>query len=273
MAEQLRLFLVALQFYTRIPVTGRLAAWMGWDPARLGRATRFFPLAGILVALGQSLVYVSASLALPHAVAVLLALAAGILLTGAFHEDGWADFCDAFGGLVDRARTLEIMRDSRIGAYGAIGVAMLLLLRFESLAQLEPDWIVAALVCAAAASRGCAVLVMASLPYAREDGDAKAKPIAESVRPVDAFLAVLSATAPAVALAVWTRDAWPAVLGGLFALVATAMMRRLIRRRLAGFTGDCLGAVQQVAEVAFVLGLLAGLASGFELSVPDEEEP
>jgi len=273
MAEQLRLFLVALQFYTRIPVTGRLAAWMGWEPARLGRATRFFPLAGIIVALGQSLVYVAASLVLPHAVAVLLAMAAGIMLTGAFHEDGWADFCDAFGGLVDRARTLAIMRDSRIGAYGAIGVAMLLLLRFEALAQLEPDWIVAALVCAAACSRGCAVLVMASLPYARDETDAKAKPIAESVRGFDVLVAILTATAPAVALAVWIGDARPAVLGGAFALVATALMRRLIRRRLAGFTGDCLGAVQQVAEVAFVLGLLAGLAGDVEMpALPEEEQ-
>lgn len=273
MAEQLRLFLVALQFYTRIPVTGRLAEWMGWDATRLGRATRFFPLTGIIVALGQSLVYVAASLALPHAVAVLLAMAAGILLTGAFHEDGWADFCDAFGGLVGRARTLEIMRDSRIGAYGAIGVAMLLLLRFEALAQLEPDWIVATLVCAAAFSRGCAVLVMSSLPYAREEGDAKAKPIAESVRAVDALLAVLMAIAPATALAVWTGDARPAVLGGAFALIATALVRRLIRRRLAGFTGDCLGAVQQVAEIAFVLGLLAGLTGDFEMPVSEDEEP
>jgi adenosylcobinamide-GDP ribazoletransferase len=270
MAEQLRLFLVALQFYSRIPVTGRLAAWMGWDPARLGRATRFFPLIGIVVALGQSVVYIAASLALPHAVAVLLAMAAGILLTGAFHEDGWADFCDAFGGTVSRARTLEIMRDSRIGAYGAIGVALLLLLRFESLAQLEPDWIVATLVCAAACSRGCAVLVMASLPYARDEADAKAKPIAESVRPVDAFLAVLIATAPTVALAVWTGDPRPALLGGAFALISTAVMRRLIRSRLAGYTGDCLGAVQQVAEAAFVIGLLAGLASGLDVPLPEE---
>jgi len=273
MAEQLKLLLVALQFYTRIPITGRLAAWVGWQPADLGRATRYFPLVGILVALLQSLVYVVASVLLPHPVALLLTLAAGLLLTGAFHEDGWADFCDAFGGHVDRTRTLEILRDSRIGAYGAAGLLLLLLLRFEALAHIDTQWIAAALVCAAAFSRGCAVLVMLSLPYARDDGDAKAKPVAESVRAFDALPAVAFAVAPAVALSAWTGDTLTVSLGIACALLATAALRRLIRRRLGGYTGDCLGAVQQVAEVAFLLGLLAALAVGLDPSAISEDDP
>jgi adenosylcobinamide-GDP ribazoletransferase len=261
MAHQLRLFLVAIQFYTRIPVTGRLAAWMGWDPAWLGRATRYFPLAGIVVALGQSAVYVAASSVLPHPVSLLLALGAGLLLTGAFHEDGWADFCDAFGGRVDRTRTLEIMRDSRVGAYGAIGTGMMLLLRFETLAHVDTGWVVASLVCSAAFSRGCAVLVMASLPYARDEADAKAKPVGENVGPGDALLGLALALAPTVVLVAWTGDATAGLLGVSCALLATSVMRRIVRRRLGGYTGDCLGAVQQVAEVAFLLGMLVVLAT------------
>jgi adenosylcobinamide-GDP ribazoletransferase len=274
MAEQLRLFLVALQFYTRIPVTGRVARWMGWETAWLGRATRYFPLVGIVVALGQSLVYVLASIVLPHPVSILLAIAAGLLLTGAFHEDGWADFCDAFGGMVDRTRTLEIMRDSRIGAYGTIGVAVLLLLRFETLAHLDTDWVVASLVCAAAFSRGCAVLAMASLPYAREEADAKAKPVATHVGAGDALVALGIAVAPIVALGLWTGEATTGLIGLSFALLATAAMRRLVRARLGGYTGDCLGAIQQVAEAAFLLGMLVVLGAHVE---PDfgagDEEP
>jgi adenosylcobinamide-GDP ribazoletransferase len=266
MADQLRLFLVALQFYTRIPVTGRLARWMGWEPHFLGRATRYFPLAGIVVALGQSLVYVLASTALPHPVSLLLALAAGLLLTGAFHEDGWADFCDAFGGMVERDRTLAIMRDSRIGAYGAIGVAMLLLLRFETLAHIDTRWVVASLVCAAAFSRGCAVLAMVSLPYAREELDAKAKPVATHVGAGDAVVALAIAIAPIAALGAWTGETTIGLFGLSFALLATAAMRRLVRARLGGYTGDCLGAIQQVAEVAFLLGMLVVLG---DTPVPD----
>jgi adenosylcobinamide-GDP ribazoletransferase len=261
MAQQFRLFLVALQFYSRIPVTGRVAAWMGWDPAWLGGATRYFPLVGIVVALGQAFVYVSASIVLPHPVSLLLAIAAGLLLTGMFHEDGWADFCDAFGGATDRARTLEIMRDSRIGAYGAIGTGMLLLLRFETLAHLDTDWIVASLICAAAFSRGCAALVMASLPYARDADDGRARPIARSVAPADVGIAAALAIAPTLVLAAWTGDPSPGLLGLSFALLVTAAMRRVVRRRIGGYTGDCLGAIQQVAEVAFLLGMLVVLGA------------
>jgi adenosylcobinamide-GDP ribazoletransferase len=273
MADQVRLFLVALQFYTRIPVTGRLATWMGWEDAWLGRATRYFPLAGIVVALAQSAVYVIASIALPHSVSVLLAIGAGLLLTGAFHEDGWADFCDAFGGQVDRARTLEIMRDSRVGAYGAIGVGMILLLRFETLAHIDTGWIVVSLVCAAGFSRGCAVLVMASLPYARDDADAKAKPVARFVASKDALIALLVAIVPVMVLVAWTGDRTPALLAVSFALLATASMRRLIRARLGGYTGDCLGAVQQIAEVGFLMGMLVVLAAAeVPLEAPLEDE-
>ena len=277
MVQQLRLFLVALQFYSRIPVAGRVAAWMGWEPSWLGRATRYFPLVGVVVALGQAFVYVAASVVLPHPVALLLAIAAGLLLTGMFHEDGWADFCDGFGGATDRARTLAIMRDSRIGAYGAIGTGVLLLLRFETLAHVDTDWIVASLVCAAAFSRGCAVLVMASLPYARDDdAGGTAKPVATHVSPADVGLAAALAVLPTLLLASWTGDASPGLLGVSFALLVTAAMRRIVRRRLGGYTGDCLGAVQQVAEVAFLLGMLVVLGAtaetGFDEPVEEEGE-
>jgi adenosylcobinamide-GDP ribazoletransferase len=257
---QLRLLLVAVQFYSRIPVTGRLADWVGFEPAWLARATRYFPLVGVLVASLTAFVYAMCGLWLPHGVALLLAMAAGLLLTGAFHEDGFADFCDGFGGGTTAERTLEIMHDSRIGAYGAIGVAMLLLLRFATLESVDPSWIGVTLATAAAFSRGCSVLVMATLPYARVAEASKAKPVAQHLAPTDTGIGLALAALPAAAAAWWTGAPGVFASAAALALAATFAMRRIVRRRLAGYTGDCLGAVQQVAEVAFFVGLVAALS-------------
>ena len=261
---QLRLFLVAVQFYTRLPVTGRLAAWVGWQPDWLARATRYFPLVGALVGLLTAFVYAMAGGFLPHGVAVLLAMGAGLMLTGAFHEDGFADFCDGFGGHTERERTLEIMRDSRVGAYGAIGVTMLLLGRFETLASLDPEWIASALVAGHALSRGCAVAVMATLPYVREDAQAKAKPVAVGLTAMDIGIALALAALPALGMALWSAETGKLAAGALAAAAVTLWLRRAMRKRLGGYTGDCLGAVQQAAEVAFYVGLLGGLVLGNE---------
>lgn len=259
MTEQLRLFLVALQFYTRIPVTGAVARFADFTPQRLAHGTRWFTLVGGLVGLVTAVVFAAASLVLPQSVAVLLAMAGGLLTTGAFHEDGFADFCDGFGTHSDRERTLAIMRDSRIGTYGAVGIAMLLAGRFETLSLLDPSWVGMALVSSAMGSRACAVLVMVSLPYARDEADAKAKPIAVGVRRSDATIAVGLAMAVIGWIASWTGEwlafGWAVGLG----LAVTAWLRRGMRRRLGGYTGDCLGAVQQAAELAMLLGLLAVL--------------
>lgn len=261
---QLRLLLIAIQFYTRLPVTGRLAAWVGWRPEWLARSTRYFPLVGALVGLLMALAYAVAGGFLPHGVSVLIAIGAGLLITGAFHEDGFADFCDAFGTQSDAARTLEIMQDSRVGAYGAIGALMMLLGRFETLASLDPEWVASALVAGHALSRGCAVVVMMTLPYARHDALAKAKPVATQLAAPDAGIALAMAALPALAIAAWSGAGGGLLAGAACAAVATWWLRSMMARRLGGYTGDCLGAVQQAAELAFYVGLLGGLVLAAE---------
>ena len=257
MIDQLRLLLLALQFYTRVPVTGRVAHWARYEPQRLARATRYFPLVGLLVGVLMTLCYMIFAFVLPHSVAVLLAVIAGVLCTGAFHEDGWADFCDGFGAGRDRARTLAIMTDSRIGAFGAIGLVLLLVLKIEVLAHLDSNWTPVALLTAQPFSRACAVLVMLIMPYARSDDDAKAKPVAQNLRRIDGLIAIAIGIAPA-AIAAWWFGAYEGyALAILPALIATVWLCRKFWRRLRGYTGDCLGATQQVAEVCFLLGLLA----------------
>jgi adenosylcobinamide-GDP ribazoletransferase len=263
--HELRLALLALQLFTRVPVTGRLAAWVGWQPAWLSASARHFPLIGLLVGGAGALVLLAAGLWWPTAVAVLLSMVATVVMTGAFHEDGFADTCDALGGAVTRERALEIMKDSRVGSYAVVGLLLLLGLKASALAAMPPAWAAAALLGAHAASRTVAVALIAALPYAGDVAHAKAKPLAQQIAPSGLFVAcgwaaagpmLIAGLAPAdvPGLAAWSA-AW------LAAAVTGVLCARWFRRRLGGFTGDTLGAAQQLSEVACYLALLAVFAA------------
>lgn len=268
MLEQIKLFLLALQFFTRIPVKGRLNGWVGYSPERLAQSTRYFPLVGGLVAVLIAVVYAPCALFLPQSLAVLIALAFGVWITGAFHEDGWIDFCDAFGGQHDRARTLSILQDSRIGSYGAIAIVLLMGLKIEALAALDPSWVGVSLLAGHTWSRLCAVLVMRSLPYAKPDDESKAKPIAVNLSWRDALIALIF-TLAICGVAVWLASSMrPFLYGGAASLLGMLYLRRLMKQRLQGYTGDGLGAVQQVAEVLFYVAMVAALgAENVEVTV------
>jgi adenosylcobinamide-GDP ribazoletransferase len=258
--EQIKLFLLALQFFTRVPVRGRLGTWVGYSPERLSQATRYFPLIGALVALLMGLIYAPCALYLPQGISVIIALAFGVWLTGAFHEDGWIDFCDAFGGHRDKAQTLLIMQDSRIGSYGALGVVLLMAFKIEALAALDPSWVGVSLLAAHVWSRMCAVFVMRSLAYARPEDDSKAKPIAENLKNFDTVLALIF-TVLLLALATWLASSVrPFLFGVSGSLAGMLYLRRMMKRRLGGYTGDGLGAVQQLTEALFYLGVLIALS-------------
>ncbi|AQR67934.1 adenosylcobinamide-GDP ribazoletransferase [Janthinobacterium sp. LM6] len=250
--HQCRLFFIALQFFTRLPIP----RWVGFEPAWLQHASRYFPLVGVVVAAISGAVYLLASWLLPSAVAVLLAVAAGIYLTGAFHEDGFADMCDGFGGGLTRERVLEIMKDSRIGAYGAIGIACLLAIKCAALVSLPPTVIVATLCIAHPLSRLAAVSLIRFMDYARNEG--KSKPMAQEMTTGEFIVASLCALLPAIACGLLGIVDWGALAFAIVAAAAAALwLGRKCQRRLQGYTGDCLGAVQQVAEVAIYLAILS----------------
>jgi adenosylcobinamide-GDP ribazoletransferase len=260
--NQIKLFLIALQFYTRIPITGRLALWSDYSSARLSISTRYFTLAGIVIGASCAAAYWLAHLFFPDAIAVVISVAVGVLMTGAFHEDGWADFCDAFGGYNSRTRTLEIMTDSRIGSYGAIGLILLLLLKVVSLNSMTPLATVAALCIMHPLSRAFAVLIMASLPYAKPDDESKAKPIAQGLAGKDLAIAMAIALISSGALLAYSIQHGAfnirnAVVAGVLMSFGWWRLRSLMKARLQGYTGDALGATQQLTEC---LGY-AGLAS------------
>lgn len=250
--HQLRLFFIALQFFTRMPIPG----WVGFAPEWLQHSARYFPAVGIVVGAVTAVVYGLAAVIWPQPVAVLLSTAAGIYLTGAFHEDGFADMCDGFGGGLSAERVLEIMKDSRIGAYGAIGVGLLLALKCMLLFSL-PLWTVAPVLLAAhPVSRLASTSLIRFLAYARSEG--KAKPLAQHMSQREFVIAIATTALPVAVLGVVGSLSWASIAAGIGgALFATVWLARLFVRRIGGFTGDCLGAVQQLAEVAFYLGVLA----------------
>jgi adenosylcobinamide-GDP ribazoletransferase len=251
MIRQLEAFFAALRFFTRLPVP----SWVGHSEQQLEQAARYLPLVGILVGGIGALVTVVVALRLPTPLAILAGMAATLLVTGAFHEDGLADAVDGFGGGRQKDRVLEIMKDSRIGSFGAIAIALMLLAKFNALAQIAAldglRMLALALVAGHALSRLASTTLICALDYVREDDSAKSKPLARRLPAAELGLAALFGLAPCLLLpgpAVW-------VAIGL-ATVVTVLAAGYFVRRIGGYTGDCLGAAQQVAELAFYLGLL-----------------
>ena len=262
----LRHYLLAVQFFTRIPLTGRLADWVGFSPAMLRASAAHFPGVGWLVGGLSAVVLYGVLLALPAPpaaswVAAIASTLFSVLLTGAFHEDGLADLADGLGGAMNRERALEIMKDSRIGSYGAIALVLALLAKvalLALLAQANPLLAATALFAAHVTSRLMPLFVIRTLPYVGDAPQSKSKPLAQSMDNAG-LLSGLLWWALAMALTWWAFPGapWPqAVLGALLGL---AWMWCLLHRRLQGFTGDGLGATQQVSELLFYLVLAVSL--------------
>jgi adenosylcobinamide-GDP ribazoletransferase len=238
---------VALAFLTRL----RVRPDRPWQDADLAASVTMFPLVGLLVGSLGGLAYAAAAtLGLPPLPAAVLAIAALIWSTGAMHEDGLADFADGLGGTTS-AQRLEIMRDPRVGSFGAIALVLSLLARIGALAALAaPAEVAVALVAAAAWSRALLPSAMLALPRARVDGLA-----AQAGQPHPARVA--AAAAIAILVALMLLPPLVAVTAIVVAALAGAMLAMLAFRRLGGITGDGLGAIQQLAEIAFLLTLVA----------------
>ena len=243
-------FFGAVRFFTRLPVP----AWVGHSAEALNRSARYFPAVGLLIGAIGAVVYVLGGLFWPKTVAVLLAMAATIYATGAFHEDGLSDTVDGLGGGWDKARILEIMKDSRVGSYGVVALVLALLGKFMLLVEMRETWLPAALIAGHAVSRCAATTLLASMAYVREDALAKAKPLATRLSSGE-----MAVAAGFALLGLLLLPPLQALVACLLAALATLWMARLFRRWLGGYTGDCLGATQQVSEIAFYLGLVAAL--------------
>lgn len=253
--RELRLLAVALQFLTRCPLP---AAWLQpWQAQWLNDCVRHFPLVGALLgAAAGTLLWGAAQLWNPW-IAALLALAFCAWASGGFHEDGLADSCDGLGGAVSRDRALAIMKDSRIGSYGALGLLFVTALRVAALAALtarSPALAAVALVWVGAAARWLPVLLMGLLPYAGDAEHAKAKPLAIGLDLQAAGWALLW---PLLLAALLPLSLNALALSAAVLLILLAWLVAWLRRRLGGYTGDTLGASEQLAEAALLLALAA----------------
>jgi adenosylcobinamide-GDP ribazoletransferase len=256
--REVELFLLALSWFTRVPVPRDLP----WSPQHFAASARYYPLVGALVGLVGALVLAISADWLPLWPALLLSLAATVLMTGAFHEDGLADSADGLGGGSSPTRVLEIMKDSRIGSYGTLALLLVVLLKLSALAglfELRPALASVALVAGHALSRLFPSWLLRLLPYARQAGGGKAPGTAPPPSRGALWFATACALLPLLGL-----NARGALAGLAASSLAALWLARVMQRRLGGYTGDLLGAVQQVSEVAFLLGLLAaerGLAA------------
>jgi adenosylcobinamide-GDP ribazoletransferase len=248
--DQSEAFFGAIRFFTRLPVP----AWVGHSAEGLNASARYFPAIGLLIGLIGALVFVAAAALWPLPLAILLSMGATIYLTGAFHEDGLADSADGLGGGWTREDVLRIMKDSRNGSYAVVAVVMVLLGKYFALAQLPLPWIPLALIGGHAVSRFCATVLIALLDYAREDASSKAKPLATRLSKGSVVVAAGFALAGLAVCKIMIALPPLAVGVGLAAL-ATLWLARKMKRRLGGYTGDLLGAVQQASELAFYVGL------------------
>lgn len=242
----------ALGFLTRIPQT-----WFGGSPERpdFGRATRVFPVVGAVVGIvGGLVLFAGQRIGMPPFLAAALAVLATFLLTGGLHEDGLADTADGLGGAT-REQKLAIMDDSRVGTYGAAAIAFSILIRtgaLGGLAVISPVEAALALVGAEAFSRAAVVWLWRNLPPARPGGLAR-----DTGPPTQAALiAALVGGVVIAAVAVWPAAGFNAlVAGSLFSAIATYILREAALRAIGGFTGDVLGAAQQVAVIFFLIGV------------------
>ena len=240
------LLLLAISFFTRIPV--RFPAEI--TPAQLSKASRYFAVVGFFVGFICSLVYMISVDYLPKSVAVLITMAASLLVTGAFHEDGWADVWDGFGGGWSIEQKLVIMKDSRLGTYGAAALFIILLLKFQSLLALASP--VVALILANTLSRVVATSLIYDMPYVALDATSKVKPLAQHLS-INSLI-ILMATGLLVSL--WFLSIGDCILLFVILFVFRALLAFWFTRQLGGYTGDCLGAAQQSSEIVIYLSLL-----------------
>ena len=261
-----RLWLTAVEFLTRIPIP----AATQFDPAWMSRCVRYFSWVGVLIGGCAALVWWALQPALSSWLAAVLAFTASALITGAFHEDGLSDYVDGIGGGQSREHTLAIMKDSRVGSFGALALMLVTLVKIAALASVPMVDAVIALVFAHATARATAVTVMAALPYARDDATSKARPVAMGVTwlevavswlPTIALITLIALIAALAAQCGLSKQMPMALLTATLAAgIITTLLALQMKRRLGGYTGDALGAVEQCAEAVILVVCAAWLS-------------
>lgn len=258
--DEFQLVLAALMFYTRLPVPNPV----DYSESLLNKSRKYFPLVGILVGICAALVFVVANTIWNPSIATAISMAATILLTGAFHEDGFADSCDGLGGGWTQEQVLTIMKDSRVGTYAVVGLILIVLVKFLSLFSAAHTLPLLSfslmLIAAHALSRQLSSSIIERYDYVQDIDVSKVKPITDQrLGSAGQLLSLGITAAPLIVLALFEPLA--VVFAITFSVFAAAVFIRYCQKRIGGYTGDILGATQQICELVFYLAFLAAIST------------
>ncbi|MDJ1483978.1 adenosylcobinamide-GDP ribazoletransferase [Cytophagaceae bacterium YF14B1] len=256
MKKQLHLLLVAVMFYTRIPVS----SWINYTEQAQKESSVYFPFIGWITAGFSILVFFVSHLVYSESISLIITFILGILLTGALHEDGFADVCDGFGGGWTKEKILEIMKDSRVGVYGVIGLIGLFTLKYALVDQLIDTFKASNLyvhlffifILAHTLSRFMALTLMYTHSYARNTPDSKIASIARPLSAKQVLFASVWVIIPFILYIYQTTNLYIMLLPIPILLIKIGI-GRYYQKWIGGYTGDCLGALQQVTEIAIYL--------------------
>ncbi|HCN50652.1 MAG TPA: adenosylcobinamide-GDP ribazoletransferase [Chryseobacterium sp.] len=249
--NELIYFATAMMFFTRIPVPFTIP----YSSEIMNRSQKYFAWVGLLVGLiNAAILYLSSQL-FNLEIGIVLMMITSVLLTGAFHEDGFTDMCDSFGGGYGKEKILTIMKDSRVGAYGTIGIILLFALKFFSIQALgtvnlmKTLWII---ILAHTSSRFISGTMIYTHQYVTDIDASKSKPLAN--KPLDRMALLVGFIS--VLLSFVLIPDWRLIIAFALAYLGKIYMGWYFKKHIGGYTGDCLGAVQQVCEVLFYLGTM-----------------
>ena len=257
MKKELELFWIALMFYTRIPIPFKIE----YSDDKLNKATRYFPLIGYVVGALSFITFYLLQFVLPLELSVIGSLVVGMLTTGAFHEDGLADFFDGFGGGWTKDKILDIMKDSRVGTYGMVATIIQLAIKYYGLIFLIPIFtqfgILAVFILFVgyhAFARLAAISLSFVLDSVRDDEKSKAKPIAKKQTKKELFWVCFFGLIPLFLICSYSVYFIFSIVPIFFVLL---YFKNFLFKWIGGYTGDCLGAVEQICEAIFLISLLA----------------
>ncbi|MFD0962901.1 adenosylcobinamide-GDP ribazoletransferase [Pseudofulvibacter geojedonensis] len=248
MKKELHIFLTAIMFYTRIPCP----KWVDHNPIIVSQTSKYISLIGILVGGIGSIAFYGSSFLFSNEISLLFSILATIYATAGFHEDGFADVCDGFGGGWTKDKILSIMKDSSIGVYGAIGIILILAFKFSALREIDSALIPLVIISAHSASRFIAASLLYTHPYVRITNDSKSKAAAQKIPLYFLFTNFVIASIPLLFF-----NKWEIFLVFIPMYLSKIFLGAKFKKWIGGQTGDCAGAVQQISEVVFYLSFIA----------------
>jgi len=246
MRREIDIFFTALSFFTRIP----FPKWACFKKEYQHEAIKYFPISGAIIGSLTGLVFYLANLILPFNLSVMLSMGFTVLFTGALHEDGFMDVCDGFGGGWTRERILAIMKDSLIGAFGVTGIVFLIMTKFFCQYSISANQLPFVLIAAHSVTRMFAATFVNTHQYARTQ-NSKAKDYSQKLSSGNLLFTIITGVLP---IALLGNAKFFLILIPVY--LCKILMGRYFNKWIGGFTGDCIGATQQVSEIVFYLSYM-----------------